>query len=563
MQDQTINQDLVEADVKQDKPSNKKNFIIAGIVALVIVVIAVVVVVVVVMTKKDKKSVEMTATVKTVNFTLPEGAVFQEAHYLSTGRILVQYQFNTSSTHYYLAVMNDDGTNVTDIWNGEGRYYKSNGFRILPFTDNKRILVGDYVIECTPSLDDCNHSEAILIEYPEEIVNDSRVLLLWSEVIVSQDSEHIAWSTLGNPFGAVNFIGRLSRSESTYTVSNVKMISNSEFFEKSGEFLKEVPIRGGEIKQFTNGGTAVSVAGSTRTGLAKSILQDLSSEDVTALSHEPGYEETTILSPDTKLGITMSTRNSPKTNLAILGLVPVPNDVIVTANLNYLVYTFAITNVRNGKHRGNIGPVLANMEQSINDPNYHGIGLHDESENWTFCSPLSWHPSSTKAIWPETANCGPDKGKNRLRMVEISGYDATQPVPTQPTPENISYAKDISDFKNMSDMTFVGRVNGKEGYIDINRTQVYSYATYVNYTEDGSVYYNGTMSYETTAERGGKFVANITGINSKGERESIMDFRLKFASTSDLLFDLDDDGKPMSYGSATYKDKTINVDQYK
>ncbi|KAH0791465.1 hypothetical protein GPJ56_004680 [Histomonas meleagridis] len=557
--DSAMGIDLINEDPQAKNKQRKTRILIACI--LIAIVLIIIIAVVLVFVLKDKQ--ELSAKVETLEFTLPTNGGIESATYLYSGRILVHYHINGTSENY-LAVMDDDGKNWQEIWHGSGIHYKANGFRIMPFTDNKRILLGDYILECSPSIDNCTKSEAILVVYPELIVNDPRVFLVWSECIISQDGNYIAWSTLGTPFGSINFLGKITRGENNYTFSNVKIISNSEFFKVEGEQLVPIVIRGGEIKQFCKGGTGVTVAGSTNTGIAKSIFQDLASERVTPLSHEIGYDETTILSPDENLGITMSTRNSPNTNFAILGLVPVPNDVIVTSTMNRYVYTFAITNVRNGKHRGNVGPVLTKIMHSIEDENYHGIALHDPSNNWTFCSPISWHPSSTKALWLEIGNCGETKGIRRIRKAQIIGHTAQEPVATKPTPENISYALDLQEFTNMSNMTFSGKVIGKNsGSIYIQRNATYAYANYDNYSDDGNVFYNGEMYFTQTSDYGGKLVSKVNGTKTDGSTESVMDFRLTFSSGSDLLFDADVDGKPKSYGYATYKDRTINVDTYK
>ena len=45
-------------------------------------------------------------------------------------------------------MIDDDGKNLHNIYNGELPQAKgSNGARIMPYADNKRLLIGDYVIE--------------------------------------------------------------------------------------------------------------------------------------------------------------------------------------------------------------------------------------------------------------------------------------------------------------------------------------------------------------------------------------------------------------------------------
>ena len=82
------------------------------------------------------------------------------------------------------------------------------------------------------------------------------VYFVWSEIIVSPD-EHIGWSTLSSVFEDVNFLGQLVKNEENYTITNIQIISTLGFiqyeYEKEG-ILKDIPLRGGEIKKLTNGG---------------------------------------------------------------------------------------------------------------------------------------------------------------------------------------------------------------------------------------------------------------------------------------------------------------------
>jgi hypothetical protein len=160
--------------------------------------------------------------------------------------------------------MDEDGTNLKQLWGGEWKaYYQSNGIRLMPFDDNKKILTGDYVLECSPNIDQCDSSQLLPVIYPSEAVKLPGVYFVWSEIIVSPD-EHIAWSTLSSVYDDVNFLGKLVRNEDNYTISNVQIINTMGFVERDEndkELLKDVPIRGGEVKQFTNGGEAITLAG--------------------------------------------------------------------------------------------------------------------------------------------------------------------------------------------------------------------------------------------------------------------------------------------------------------
>ena len=143
----------------------------------------------------------------------------------------------------------------------------------------------------------------------------------------------------------VNFIGKLERNETNYIITNVQIISTLGFIEyedKEKGILKHDTIRGGEIKQFVNGGEALTLAGSGDMALAKSVFQNLVGFENYPLSLFPGYEETTIISPDGKLGLVMTTRFSPKTSSEILGYMPRPLCVYSLRKINRYVYFYGV-----------------------------------------------------------------------------------------------------------------------------------------------------------------------------------------------------------------------------
>ena len=167
---------------------------------------------------------------------------------------------------------------------------------------------------------------------------------------------HIGWTSIA-------YLNGLEKNSTLdgYEINNATIISDISFVhEVEGKpgILKSIDyIHGGEIKQFTSGGTKITLAGAVKQGMSRSIVQDLLSNDTYSLSHEAGYEETTIISPDGQLGLTMSTRFSPKTNCAILGLLPRPDSVFTLMGMNRYAYEYSITKVRTSRV-GNIGPVL-------------------------------------------------------------------------------------------------------------------------------------------------------------------------------------------------------------
>ena len=301
---------------------------------------------------------------------------------------------------------------------------KANGIRVIPFRDNKRVYLGDFVFECkdnTKTILECEEGVLIPVKYPETGVKNNLTYKTWSEMVVAPDNVHVAWTSLNMACGAVNFLGKFKREENSYEIIEPKIISTINFIKQDKTdptiLIPKTP-RGGEIKQFIEWGNALTLVGTLPNEFVKSVYQSLITEAHYAFSHEIGYDETSILSPDEKLGISMSTRFSPNTSMGILGLMPRPYVSLVLSKIVANVYTYAVSGVHKGK-KGNIGPVFFEKEKSMNDSNYHGIDLHDKEEKYVFCSPISWHSSNLKALWPEV-----EKGtKNRrLRRLNITNY---------------------------------------------------------------------------------------------------------------------------------------------
>lgn len=382
--------------------SNLKLYVIIGVSVVVVVAI---VVTVILLTRGDDDS-KNNEDIKThlSNIPLPEDIIIDDGHYMFDGNIFICYKRSTTNFTYF-GVISDDGKNFKELYGEEFIVSPlANGIRLIPFRDGKRIYLGDFVFECndtTKTISSCEKGVLIPVNYPEEVVNNNYTYKTWSEMVVAPDNIHVAWTSLNMACGAVNFLGKFKRTENSYEIEESKIISTINFVEPDPTdesiLITKIP-RGGEIKQFIEGGNALTLVGTQPDEFVKSVYQSLKTEEVYTYSHEPGYDETSILSPDEKLGITMSTRFSPKTNMAIFGLMPRPHCSLVLSKIVESVYTYAVTNVRKTR-KGNVGPVLFVKEKSINDPNYHGIDLHDTEEK---IKPFTLPKSKTSLNKPNT-----------------------------------------------------------------------------------------------------------------------------------------------------------------
>ena len=543
----------------EKKPKNNLKLYIIIIIASVLVVTTIVVLVIL-LTRSDDKDNPINIKLSTIP--LPEDIIIDDGHYLFDGNIFICYKRNTNNDYTYFGVISDDGSNFKELYGDKLVISeKANGIRLIPFKDNKRIYLGDYVFECndnTKNISSCDKGVVIPVIYPEKVVNNRFTYKTWSEMVIAPDNVHVAWTSLNMACGAVDFLGKFKREINSYKIIDSQIISTINFIEKDPtnetELITKIP-RGGEIKQFIEGGNALTLVGTQPDEFVKSVYQSLKTEDHYTFSHEPGYDETSILSPDEKLGITMSTRFSPNTSMGILGLMKRPYCSLVLSKIIENVYTYAVTNVRKYR-KGNVGPVLFEKEKSIKDPNYHGIDLHDKDEKFVFCSPISWHPSNLKALWPEIER---GTSKRRLRKLEISNYTPSSYPKIENTTDNVPYGLNMSEIDKINIETETdGIIKGKHsGYIKyynsgLSQNKQIVKITYVNYSDDGKKFYNGEEIYD--GDRTSKFVYSSNVVLS-GSEKGENNFKITFDTESNLI-------KDESKGYASYGGKTIKAEDY-
>lgn len=508
--------------------------------------------------------------ISTVPF--PEPYRVRSATYTPSGKLLVSYagQSGEDPDFINLAVMDDDGSNFDSFFSQRvPERPKANGIRYMVFADNRRIFLGDYILECAPDLDNCEASELVPVDYPEQIADGDSIMARWSEMIIAPDNRHVAWTTLLSNLYALVFTGELERDAASYRIVKPRIISTLEPFREDennpGRFIPNI-IRGGEVKQFVHGGTAISLVGMKDRNTPDSIVQDLLSNDMEQITYSTAYTETTILSPDEKLGITMSTCFSEISNLAILGLMPRPYPASMDMGLSMLHYSYAVTGVRKSRP-GNVGPMLIDIEQSENQKDCQGINLNT-SDEWVYYSPMSWHPGGKKALWKEGRR---GTKELRIQMVTLLDYEPQQAVAAQETPETIPYA--LSDMSVLEDVIrqridLDVRVDGNHsGYIAYRRLSDGALSTliekrYVNFSDDGKNFYNGVEKMQKLPASNSVYTSNV---EVTGQEAGRMELKITFGPIRDklpakILFDVDESGSAQTTGFSEYIGKRLSVE---
>ena len=502
-------------------------------------------------------------TVQTVP--VPAGLAVEGATYTPSGKVLVNYtEPGGDDRDIRLATVNDDGTQSRQFFaQAIPERPLDNGLRYMVFPDNERVFLGDFVLECTTSLETCTDPALVPVEYPHEIAEGDHILHRWSEMVIAPDNRHISWTTLLANYFAIVFTGELERRDGGYVITKPQIVSTLENFRDDPDHPDGVlpqPVRGGEVKQFIAGGTGLSLVGMIDSNLPDSVALDLSTGAIDPITHTPGYAETTIFSPDERLGITMTTRFSEDTDPAIIGLLPRPYPAALNMSLNMFAYTYAVTGVR-ATRSGNVGPALIDIEQSRTQPGYLGVNLNTEDE-WVFHSPMSWHPDSTRAMWIEGRRGSEER---RIRIVELADYQPSMPVAARPTPERIEGAStDLSIIPglvercNDIDVRVYGRASG---HIDFRRNGGDYSKVYHDFSDDGEQVWSGEES--TRADPSG--ISTYTAdVRLTGSRPGAMDLQITFGPLrgdlpARIIFDPDADGTPLTRGYAEFDGRRIKA----
>lgn len=496
---------------------------------------------------------------------MPAGVKVRSGTFTPSGKVLVSFSRDDSGDRrqVQLATMDADGANFRPFYAGViPERPKDNGIRFMVFSDNRRIFLGDFVLECATSLETCANPALIPVTYPKEVAGGPHVMHRWSEMIVAPDNRHAAWTTLFTNGTAGVFTAELRRERAGYVMANTRIVSTLDPFAKDprhADGMIPQPVRGGEVKQFVHGGTAISAAGAGRRDTSDSSVLHLATGRNEAITDTPGYTETTIFSPDERRGLAMTTRFS-QSDPAILGLVPRPYPGALNMGLNWVAYTYAVTGVRAGR-LGNVGPALLEIGKSKTQPGYLGVNLNT-SDDWVFNSPISWHPSGKMALWPE----GRSDGARRLQVVRLPDYQPGRTVAVQPTPANPPYATaDLAVLNAYAakPQDIAAKVYGKvSGYITYRRSPAgLIEKTYADYSDVRGQVYSGKETMQANPRGNSVYTADL---RLTGPRPGRMDLQLTFgplsgARPAELIFAPGADGRPQTRGYAQYAGQRIEA----
>ena len=365
------------------------------------------------------------------------------------------------------------------------------------------------------------------------------------------------------------FTGRLEKHGHGYRLADPQIISSVDPFKpdpRHPDGLLPQPVRGGEVKQFVEGGSAISLVGMANHDLPDSVVQHLDDGRREAITNTPGYTETTIFSPDERLGITMTTRFSEQTDPAVLGLIPRPYPDSLNMGLSRYAYTYAVSGVRRSRP-GNIGPALIDISKAKTQDGYLGANLSTD-ESWVYESPMSWHPGGKMAMWQERrrqAAGNTDEG-DRIQIVRLLDYAPAAAVAARPwalnkayTSSDLSLAQKQAEEGHDLDVKVYGRASGYLTYRRTNDGTIEK--VYYDFSNDGRNVYSGSERMEGNPQGRSTYTADVA---LKGPKPGEMKLKMTFGPLGGelparIIFEEDASGMPLSFGYAQYGSERLEV----
>jgi hypothetical protein len=396
------------------------------------------------------------------------------------------------------------------------------------FSDGRRVVVGNQVtfglpsplpypspfpgaetvpiLECTPSLLDCQTPELVFVRVPFDpddpaLLANQRV----REFRIAPDGVHLAWTQIRDDalLGLVPVTGELRRETDHYELDNVEVLTPLEPAMKpraDGGFDFSMP-HAGEIKRFLYGGSAIALLSEDFAINADAGDVDIATGQVARLTHHPDYDEPIDVSPDGRWLVVGSKRSlDPAFDVtAAFGLVPRPNFMILRGS--QLVSTWAFAG-NNGLNRG-LETWLVDRLGARGD--YIGQNLSDdicyggrERQHWNADGTRVAKREQIRPVMADDPRCH-GLPTRRLVVYELTSRTPVPPAerfPIIPTPD-APWAGGITDVKNRPGIdtglyTVPGRVFG-EALVELTADTVS--AEYRNYSDDGLVVLDGVESF--------------------------------------------------------------------
>lgn len=447
-------------------------------------------------------------------------------------------------------LVNADGSNLKCITcNVSGLPQIHDAFAYI-FPDKKRLFfsneLGDevYVIECTPSVENCNTSKAYPVDLTADKTGDTGKFIIGRRTYhLAPDGVHLAY-TESRLDAMLMIIGRLVKQGGQYVVKDPKVINPHPV--PSGPNDHNVQDWANiaqlyEIKSFANGGASVLFT-SENTGFDYDTFKmDLATGEVTRIAHTPDWDEDGAVSPDGKFLELASWRTMHR--MDPYGLMPLTkgffNFPVGAVTAFYYVSSFT-------GFQCDLQPWLlpGGGDQSgkrVGQPLYPYRGGNLIAANNLVGAPM-WSPDSTKVLLREHYRRVPPASGNaalkqkgippsRLRIARLD----RKPAKPEPAVKTVigDWAATPATYKGPYGYDHTAHINGSHGgtitvVYQGNLLSTHNKATYHHYSEDGKHFLSGTVSLQGNAQKHMALEVHLTAKNADGKKIGGQNGSLRF-----------------------------------
>lgn len=358
------------------------------------------------------------------------------------------------------------------------------------------------VIECAPSLYDCEHRAALPLDFPIDSIQQGAQN---REVAPSPDGRFVKWNEVRTTEGERMTIGRLVRGAGGYTVADPRVlqpgysltddpagwIAMGRFYESGG---------GASGRSFWDGGRTLKY-GVTTTALNYDIWEvDLATGRRRELTDDLDYNEMSDASPDGSLVAYASPRGLDRMDVVTQLVRPPFLDVVAFPVLGRI----SLFNNRRCMNERWL------MDRHIGQQRggYAGQPVVTE-DGWAIRS-WRWFPDSTRALIeeeriPNEKLPSDPRERIRIRILRFPARHPTAPEPTVPIDEHAldGWTQPYGRYHTMAVQQASGRVvrgpAGGTATLDFGGTfAAGSWAVrYDGYSEDGRTFVSGTEQVVT------------------------------------------------------------------
>jgi len=370
------------------------------------------------------------------------------------------------------------------------------------FPDGKRILWGDFehawVIECAPSVLDCESAEAVPIDVSAGSGGGPPVLGtgVWH---LSPDGEYLGWTASRFDVRPM-LIGHLRRSNDSYVVDDVRVI-NPPAPASAADPNPRRWTNGSalyELKGFSPDGTSVDYVSSRFEGNPDVFSVDLATGKVRRVTAYPDWDEDNGVSPDGRSMVLYSDRGMHRVDAA--GLVPRRSFIDYPISANAAIYYVGHDLGFQCDLQPWLLPAYGDMGgKLLGQPvaPYAGGEMHPQNN---VPGRGAWNPQSTKVALTEMSY-KTDRGTNRLLLAKLD-RKPTKPVEVHSSAPG-DWAGPPAAYDGLTDSNQTVTLNGiAAGAATVTYSGTllnggYS-VVYNHYSDDGESFIDGTESIDST-----------------------------------------------------------------